>query len=128
MLRDFWLDFIGAVDDIKDLRVTQVLDALDDLLGAAYVPAARGRQRPRAMPAMRQPAQLSLKLGRFGAFIGCSNYPECNFTRQMTPGADGAQAARRCSARIQKPVSKSPLRWRPLRQLSAARRRDQGAK
>ena len=33
--------------------------------------------------------RLSLKLGRFGAFIGCSNYPDCNFTRQMTPGANG---------------------------------------
>ena len=38
--------------------------------------------------------QLSLKVGRFGAFIGCSNYPECTFTRQMTPGADGAQATK----------------------------------
>ena len=35
--------------------------------------------------------KLSLKVGRFGAFIGCSNYPECRFTRQMTPGADGGQ-------------------------------------
>ena len=35
--------------------------------------------------------QLSLKTGRFGAFIGCSNYPECNFTRQITPSADGVQ-------------------------------------
>jgi DNA topoisomerase-1 len=38
--------------------------------------------------------QLSLKVGRFGAFIGCSNYPECRFTRQMTPGAGGVQATK----------------------------------
>jgi DNA topoisomerase-1 len=89
VLQDFWIDFIGAVNEIKDLRVTHVLDALNDLLAPhIFPPRAEGgdaRQCPNCAT-----GKLSLKLGRFGAFIGCSNYPECNFTRQMTPGAEGA--------------------------------------
>jgi len=88
VLQDFWIDFIGAVNDIKDLRVTQVLDALNDLLAPHIFPPRPEGGDPRKCPNC-ETGRLSLKLGRFGAFIGCSNYPDCNFTRQMTPGANG---------------------------------------
>ncbi len=86
VLRDFWVDFIGAVNEIKDLRVTQVLDALNDLLAPHIFPPRADGGDPRQCPQCGT-GRLSLKLGRFGAFIGCSNYPDCNFTRQMTPGS-----------------------------------------
>jgi DNA topoisomerase-1 len=89
VLQDFWVDFIGAVNEIKDLRVTQVLDALNDLLAPHIFPPRPEGGDPRKCPNC-ETGRLSLKLGRFGAFIGCSNYPECNYTRQMTPGAEGA--------------------------------------
>jgi DNA topoisomerase-1 len=89
VLQDFWVDFIGAVNDIKELRVTNVLDALNDLLAPHIFPPRPEGGDPRKCPNC-ETGRLSLKLGRFGAFIGCSNYPECNFTRQMTPGAEGA--------------------------------------
>ena len=88
VLADFWADFIGAVNEIKDLRVTQVLDALNDLLEPHIFPQPADGGDRRKCPNCAT-GRLSLKLGRFGAFIGCSNYPECNFTRQMTPGANG---------------------------------------
>ena len=88
VLHDFWVDFIGAVKEIKDLRVTQVLDALNDLLEPHIFPQPADGSDRRKCPNCGT-GRLSLKLGRFGAFIGCSNYPECNFTRQMTPGANG---------------------------------------
>ena len=88
VLHDFWVDFIGAVKEIKDLRVTQVLDALNDLLEPHIFPQPTDGSDRRKCPNCGS-GRLSLKLGRFGAFIGCSNYPECNFTRQMTPGANG---------------------------------------
>jgi DNA topoisomerase-1 len=88
VLQDFWVDFIGAVNDIKELRVTNVLDALNDLLEPHIFPQPADGSDRRKCPQCAD-GKLSLKLGRFGAFIGCSNYPECNFTRQMTPGADG---------------------------------------
>ena len=91
VLQDFWTDFIGAVNEIKDLRVTEVLDALNDLLAPHIFPPRAEGGDPRQCPSCAT-GRLSLKLGRFGAFIGCSNYPECNFTRQMTPGAEGAVA------------------------------------
>jgi DNA topoisomerase-1 len=88
VLQDFWTDFIGAVNDIKELRVTNVLDALNDLLEPHIFPQPADGSDRRKCPNC-EGGKLSLKLGRFGAFIGCSNYPECNYTRQMTPGAQG---------------------------------------
>jgi DNA topoisomerase-1 len=88
VLQDFWIDFIGAVNDIKELRVTEVLDALNDLLEPHIFPQPADGSDRRKCPNC-ETGRLSLKLGRFGAFIGCSNYPECNYTRQMTPGAEG---------------------------------------
>ncbi|HEV7601213.1 MAG TPA: type I DNA topoisomerase [Bradyrhizobium sp.] len=89
VLRDFWVDFIGAVNDIKDLRVTQVLDALDDMLGPhIYAPRQDGGD-PRQCPSCGT-GKLNLKAGKFGAFVGCSNYPECRYTRPLA--ADGGEA------------------------------------
>src|SRR5690348_4687960 len=92
VLKDFWRDFIGAVDDIKDLRVAQVLDVLDDMLGPhIYPPRADGgdvRQCPTCGT-----GRLNLKAGKFGAFVGCSNYPECRHTRPLA--ADGEATADR---------------------------------
>jgi DNA topoisomerase-1 len=89
VLQEFWVDFIGAVNETKDLTITQVLDALNDLLEPHIFPAREDGGDVRQCPQCGI-GKLSLKVGRFGAFIGCSNYPECRFTRQMTPGAEGA--------------------------------------
>jgi DNA topoisomerase-1 len=93
LLRDFWDDFIGAVGEIKDLRITQVLDALNELLGPHVFPKREDGGDPRQCPNCSE-GQLSLKVGRFGAFVGCSRYPECNYTRQLTPGANGDTATK----------------------------------
>jgi DNA topoisomerase-1 len=93
VLEEFWTGFIGAVNEIKDLRITQVLDALNDLLEPHIFPARADGTPVRQCPTCGT-GQLSLKVGRFGAFIGCSNYPECRFTRQMTPGAAGQQTTK----------------------------------
>jgi DNA topoisomerase-1 len=90
LLRDFWRDFATAVDGTKDLRTTQVLDTLNDVLGPHIFPAKEDGSNPRACPTCSN-GQLSLKLGKFGAFIGCSNYPECKFTRTLTASADAPQ-------------------------------------
>ncbi|QAY96456.1 type I DNA topoisomerase [Methylovirgula ligni] len=82
VLRDFWADFSNALAATKDLRTTQVLDSLNELLGPHIFPAKEDGSNPRACPSCGT-GQLSLKLGKFGAFIGCSNYPECKFTRTL---------------------------------------------
>jgi DNA topoisomerase-1 len=92
VLRDFWREFIAAVNDIGDLRITQVLDALNDLLGPHIFPDQGQGADPRACPSCNV-GRLSLKVGKFGAFIGCSNYPDCRFTRQLAETGDKAPAA-----------------------------------
>ncbi|WP_036258305.1 type I DNA topoisomerase [Methylocapsa aurea] len=82
VLREFWTDFSGALAGTKDLRTTEVLDSLNELLGPHIFPAKEDGSNPRACPSCGG-GQLSLKLGKFGAFIGCSNYPECKFTRTL---------------------------------------------
>jgi DNA topoisomerase-1 len=91
VLRDFWREFIGAVNDIGDLRITQVLDALNDLLGPHIFPDQGQGTDPRTCPSCGV-GRLSLKVGKFGAFIGCSNYPDCRFTRQLAD-TNGEKAA-----------------------------------
>jgi DNA topoisomerase I len=82
LLREFWKDFEGAVGDIGDLRMGQVLEALNEALGPHLFPDKGDGVDPRACPSCGD-GRLSLKSGRYGAFIGCSNYPECRFTRQI---------------------------------------------
>ncbi|MBI1188699.1 MAG: type I DNA topoisomerase [Alphaproteobacteria bacterium] len=83
-LRDFWKDFRLAVDDIGELRITHVLDALNEALGPHIFPPREDGSDPRSCPTCKT-GTLSLRLGKYGAFIGCSNYPECKFTRQLAP-------------------------------------------
>jgi DNA topoisomerase-1 len=89
VLRDFWRDFSAAIGETKDLRTAEVLDSLNELLGPHIFPDRGDGSNPRTCPHCGN-GQLSLKLGKFGSFVGCSNYPECKFTRQLAAtGADG---------------------------------------
>ena len=88
VLRDFWRDFTAATEEIKDLRVSEVLDALNDLLADHIFPPRADGSDPRRCPTCGT-GTLSLKLGKFGAFIGCSNYPECKHTMQLSDAATG---------------------------------------
>ncbi|MBX6424789.1 MAG: type I DNA topoisomerase [Variibacter sp.] len=92
LLRDFWRDFTGAVDEIKDLRIGDVLNALDEILGPHIFPPKADGSDPRQCPNCGT-GRLSIKIGRFGAFVGCSNYPECRYTRTFSAsssdGLDG---------------------------------------
>lgn len=91
VLRRFWTDFNTRIGEVKELRVAEVIDALNDDLAAHIFPDRGDGSDPRSCPTCGT-GRLSLKLGRFGSFIGCSNYPECRYTRQL--GGDGeAEAA-----------------------------------
>jgi len=93
VLDGFWKAFSASVEDTRDLRVAQVLDALDELLGPHFFPDDGSGKDPRSCPTCHT-GRLSLKLGKFGAFIGCSTYPECRFTRPLTSGGDGEDEVR----------------------------------
>mgnify|MGYP003626508169 FL=1 len=96
VLRDFWEAFSKAVDGTKELRVREVLDTLDELLGPHFFPMGEDGRDPRKCPVCAD-GRMGLKLGKFGAFIGCSNYPECKHTQALAvpngENGDGAEAA-----------------------------------
>ena len=80
--RRFWGAFSGSVDETKDLTVTQVLDTVDADLGSHFFKTDENGEPIRTCPSC-DGGRLGLKLGRYGGFIGCSNYPECKFTKQL---------------------------------------------
>ncbi|MBM3733161.1 MAG: type I DNA topoisomerase [Acidimicrobiia bacterium] len=115
VLRDFWNEFRKAVEGTRELRVSQVLDALDASLGPHFFPPRADGKDPRACPACAN-GRLTLKLGRFGAFIGCSNYPECRHTRPLAVQngngeSDGEHAA---AAQGPKLLGRDPASGEPV--------------
>jgi DNA topoisomerase I len=92
LLRNFWRDFSTAVDGTRDLSITQVLQALDEDLGRHFFPHDGTGRDPRLCPVCGA-GRLGLKLGRFGAFIGCSNYPNCRYTRPLAVEGEAEEAS-----------------------------------
>jgi DNA topoisomerase-1 len=90
LLRRFWQDFHAATQAAGELRTTAILDHLNEALGPHIFPDKGDGSDPRECPLCHQ-GQLSLKTSRFGAFIGCSRYPECKYTRPVASpdAADG---------------------------------------
>ncbi len=82
MMRAFWEGFSHAVDQTKDLKISDVIAALDEDLGPHFFPPREDGSDPRACQACGN-GRLGLKLGRYGSFIGCSNYPACQYTRRL---------------------------------------------
>lgn len=89
VLRKFWENFSASVDSTMELRNTQILDKMNEVLGPHIFKDA-GNGNPRLCPKCGE-GELSLKTGKFGAFVGCTRYPECRFTRPFaqTEGMEG---------------------------------------
>ncbi|MCX7684625.1 MAG: type I DNA topoisomerase [Acetobacteraceae bacterium] len=90
VMRAFWDEFSRAVEATKDLRISEVIEALDEALGPHFFPDRGDGTNPRACPACGT-GRLGLRLGPRGAFIGCGNYPECRYTRPLAVA--GSEAA-----------------------------------
>jgi DNA topoisomerase I len=92
VLRNFWRDFSAAIDGTKELTITEVLTALDEALAPHFFPNGDSGHDPRLCRVCGA-GRLSLKLGKFGAFIGCSNYPNCRFTRPLAVESEAEATA-----------------------------------
>jgi DNA topoisomerase-1 len=93
VLEAFWKDFKPKSDEVMDKKPSEVTEALDEFLSDYLFPLTDDGADPRLCPKC-QAGRLSLRGGRYGAFIACSNYPECKFTRKFAqPGgsADGVE-------------------------------------
>ena len=82
LLHDFYDDFHKGITDMADVRITQVIDSLNERLGSYLFPVDENGNQSRVCPTCGT-GELSLKVSRYGAFTGCSNYPECKYTRQL---------------------------------------------
>ncbi len=89
LLAKFWRDFSAAISETSDLRITEVLDVLDEALAPQLYPPRDDGSDPRVCPKCGL-GQLHLKTSRTGGFVGCGNYPECTYTRPIAgEGAEG---------------------------------------
>jgi DNA topoisomerase-1 len=94
VLQRFWGAFHKAVEETQGLRIAEVIDALDRDLGPHFFPAnpEAPEANPRSCPSCKT-GRLGLRLAKNGGFIGCSNYPECRYTRPLAPPGNGADGA-----------------------------------
>ena len=91
VLTRFWKDFHAAIAETSELRITQVLDILDDALAPQLYPPREDGSDPRICPKCGE-GRLHLKTSRTGGFVGCGNYPECRYTRPIAgDAADGGE-------------------------------------
>ncbi len=92
VLDRFWRDFSAAIAETSDLRITEVLEKIDEVLAPHLYPPREDGSDPRICPKCGA-GRLNLKTARSGgAFIGCSNYPECRYTRPLSAQADDGTA------------------------------------
>lgn len=82
LLTGFWSKFIKNIEAVSPLQMTEVINKIDEVLGSHLFPTREDGTDPRSCPDCGN-GRLGIKLGRFGAFIGCSNYPECKYTKQL---------------------------------------------
>ena len=92
LLSGFWVKFIKNIDAVKPLQISEVIEKIDEVLSYHLFPPKEDGSDPRVCPDCHN-GKLSVKLGRFGAFIGCSNYPECKHTKPLIDTADEEAAA-----------------------------------
>ena len=93
LLARFWDDFSAALGETEGLRITEVLDKINEVLEPHLFPKTPEDPEPRRCKVCGT-GLLSLKTSRNGsAFIGCSNYPECRYTRPLAGDVDGEAAA-----------------------------------
>src|SRR3954447_2953695 len=90
VLEAFWRDFKPKTAEIMEQKPSEITAALDDFLAPWLFPDKDDGSDPRLCPACGE-GRLGLRGGRFGAFVACSNYPECKFTRRF--GQGGGEAA-----------------------------------
>ncbi len=89
LLSGFWAKFIKNISAVQPLQISEVIDKIDEVLSYHLFPPREDGSDPRVCPECGK-GRLSIKLGKFGAFIGCSNYPECKYTKPLTDAMEEA--------------------------------------
>ena len=90
LLDDFWRDFRPKAGEVMDQKPSEITQSLDEFLAPWLYPPRKDGTDPRQCPQCGK-GQLSLRGGKFGAFVACSNYPDCKYTQKFGQGGDQAQ-------------------------------------
>ena len=91
LLEQFWRDFRPKAGEVMDQKPSEITQELDEFLAPWLYPPRADGSDPRVCPQCGN-GRLSLRGGRFGAFVACSNYPECKYTQKFGQGGDQAQS------------------------------------
>jgi DNA topoisomerase-1 len=91
VLDDFWRDFRPKAGEVMDQKPSEITQAIDEFLEPWLYPPRSDGSDPRLCPQCGE-GRLSLRGGRFGAFVACSNYPECRYTQKFGQGGEQAQS------------------------------------
>jgi DNA topoisomerase-1 len=91
LLQEFWRDFQPKAGEVMDQKPSEVTAALDEFLAPWLYPPREDGSDPRVCPQCGN-GRLSLRGGKFGAFVACSNYPDCKYTQKFGQGGDQAQS------------------------------------
>lgn len=105
LLTGFWAKFVKNIDAVTPLQMTEVINKIDEVLSPHLFPAREDGTDPRACPECKD-GRLGIKLGKFGAFIGCSNYPECKYTKQLVDTTAEEEAAANAGPKAPNPEDK----------------------
>ncbi len=87
LLTGFWTKFYNTIQSVQPLQVSEVINKIDEVLAYHLFPPKADGSDPRECPECHK-GHLSIKLGKFGAFLGCSNYPECKYTKPLVDTKD----------------------------------------
>ena len=91
LLDDFWRDFKPKAGEVMDQKPSEITQALDEFLAPWLYPPREDGSDPRVCPQCGN-GRLNLRGGKFGAFVACSNYPDCRYTQKFGQGGDQAQS------------------------------------
>src|SRR6266567_3689940 len=90
LLDEFWRDFKPKAGEVMDQKPSEITVALDEFLAPWLYPPRADGSDPRICPQCGN-GRLSLRGGKFGAFVACSNYPDCRYTQKFGQGGEQAQ-------------------------------------
>ena len=105
LLAGFWAKFVKNIDAVTPLQMSEVIDKIDEVLAPHLFPPHEDGSDPRQCPQCKT-GHLGIKFGRFGAFIGCSNYPECGYTKQLVDTTAEEEAAANVAPKASNPEDK----------------------
>lgn len=86
VLTEFWKDFYSTIESMKDLSITDVIDALNEELGEHFI--GEDKSCPKC-----KIGHLGIRISRFGSFIGCNRYPDCDYTRPLATNDESQEVS-----------------------------------